>query len=839
MKRIILIFTLLSGVLRAATGDVTVTVNPDGWSASVFIAGFTSGATYAFGLSGNNVTGANTPYFTVVSTGYTTGTTTLATNTFTVYLDHTIRFPYGTISIPGTYTSGTFSDGETITEAVTGATAIVVGIAGQSSGALLIARALTGSPTTAHAWTGGTSGAIFAQVGTHSTLAASTPNEEVSSTGLTVQVSLSDYIFQKDNTGGGNSGTAPTVTIPAAFVTNTAGASQTSNALSAAAVTQNSTAAYQMPLGQWDHIAGVCHADMVTGAYNVACNANALYGIASVRFDATGQTSTTNVNSTVGTQVAVLRSATGLYANAYQTNFSVSGFTTNELITLRFRVYPLRGDTTEVLDTENDTTVNDEPYGYTRAVIVYNATPKYGYVDNVSGNNSNTGSTTKATAIAAPFLNIGKAIQNDCTIILLKTGQTHNMVGVTSTSRRTTNQWYVVQPEDGHTSADTTVTLDTVKTYRCQRLRVDNVTVNITGTNCWMDGEANDNNVRFTNCIFNHGAIGKPTTNMGYQSTSAKFENCTGDLGVTNWALENFSSARINFQFDGCQFSEGTTTQTGIGPWYRVVACTSTGPTCFATATASNITPIPDNLFFEHNKIFGYNNSASYGFQSGDTRAIARGASIRGNAVEQLIGGQPFWWIGADGTTASVVGILFENNSLAGGRANFGYNDAGTVGYVHKFWGMKNNLLESWATKHDTFGTPNGNRTLAWSVLYGVASTGNFSPHIANIGASGSFMFEFIGLNSYQPSSSGQPPAGSTNVTAYVKFTNRQAYIGPGANNGAGGGAYTLLLTSPAHPLTATITDPFDFTGKTRTSSDDPGAYVFTPASSGNFFMLF
>ena len=114
-----------------ALGDITLTVRPDGWTASLSVEGFTLGATYAFGMAANNVPGANTPYLTVVSEGYDSAGV-LGTTSRTVYLvprrtDGIVRFPHGTAYITGTYLALGFQDGETVTQAVSGATGVIVG----------------------------------------------------------------------------------------------------------------------------------------------------------------------------------------------------------------------------------------------------------------------------------------------------------------------------------------------------------------------------------------------------------------------------------------------------------------------------------------------------------------------------------------------------------------------------------------------------------------------------------------------------------------------------------------------------------------------------------------
>ncbi len=78
-----------------ALGDIlSVTVRADGWSADVVVEGFTTGATYDFGLGTNNANLAGAKVvFTVVSEGYNSAGT-LGTVTRTVYGTSVVRKPY-------------------------------------------------------------------------------------------------------------------------------------------------------------------------------------------------------------------------------------------------------------------------------------------------------------------------------------------------------------------------------------------------------------------------------------------------------------------------------------------------------------------------------------------------------------------------------------------------------------------------------------------------------------------------------------------------------------------------------------------------------------------------
>jgi hypothetical protein len=64
-------------------------------------------------------------------------------------------------SIPGAVTSGSFVDGETITQGTTSATATLL----ESTNSLLSIATVSGSPDGSHAWTGSTSGAVFTPTG--------------------------------------------------------------------------------------------------------------------------------------------------------------------------------------------------------------------------------------------------------------------------------------------------------------------------------------------------------------------------------------------------------------------------------------------------------------------------------------------------------------------------------------------------------------------------------------------------------------------------------------------------------------------------------------------------
>lgn len=447
------------------TGDIlSVTVRADGWSADVVVEGFTTGATYDFGLGTNNANLAGARVvFTVVSEGYNSAGT-LGTVTRTVYGTSVVRKAF---------------------------------------------------PTEASGSTG-----------------AGSTKDETGGGNLTVRIALSDPIYIDDNTGAGKSGTAPTVSISAGWSVNTGGGSQSSNAVTGLTVTNSSTLVYPQVIGQWDGIAGVRTADRVKTDFTLAANAFHLFGIAAVKFTATGQTSGASVNSTATTQTATQRSATGLYACAYQKTLALSGFTQAELINCDFLAYPVVGDASSILDTSERTTTNDEPLGYNRAVILCdksNALDDAVYVSPTGNDTTGTGTSVNPYATVAKGMTQGN--------IVYLTAGTHLAVG-SAQSRKTTNEWVIAQPAPGESSATVTVQIPTsTRENKCQRMMYQGVTVTMVGAGSYLTGEGN-NSVRFRDCVFAHGGTVATSAGMDFAAVACYFENNTGDLNIGNWNID-------------------------------------------------------------------------------------------------------------------------------------------------------------------------------------------------------------------------------------------------------------------------------------------------------------
>lgn len=578
----------------------------------------------------------------------------------------------------------------------------------------------------------GTLGTVTRTVYGTSTVRKPYPSEPSGSTGpgvtvdevagggnMTVRIALSHPIYIDDNTGAGKSGTAPIVSIATGWCVNTGGGSQSSNAVTGLTVTNSSTLVYPQVIGQWDGIAGVRTADRVKSDFTLAANAFHLFGIVAVKFTATGQTSGASVNSTATTQTTTQRSATGLYASAYQKTLALSGFTQAELINCDFLAYPVVGDASSILDTSGRTTTNDEPLGYNRAVILCdksNALDDAVYV-------SPTGNDTTGTGTSGnPYATIAKGMKEGNIVYL--TAGTHLAVG-SSQSRKTTNEWVIAQPAPGESSATVTVQIPTsTREYRCQRMMYQGVTVSMAGAGSYLTGEGN-NSVRFRDCVFAHVGTVATSAGIDFASVACYLENNTGDLNIGNWNIDSLSSNRVTCTVDGCVMVETNSSAGKLDTSNRMVACLCSGAVKWNESTSVNPAPQTENVIIGWNRWWSFNSTGNNIVLIGQSVAISRGAAIVGNVMEKTAGTSAAVYIGGDTSTVNLNHILFWGNTVAGDRCNVGYNDTGSTAPTRTNWSMRFNALRDWNNKDDTFPTANAARINSWPVGYGVSNQGN------------------------------------------------------------------------------------------------------------------
>lgn len=655
-----------------------------------------------------------------------------------------------------------------------------------------------------------------------------TLDETESAGDLIIKVALSDYIYAKDTTGVGNSGTAVTVAIGAGWYTDD-GAGGTTNASNALSVTnvnnQNSTEAYPPVLGQWDIYAGVQNQDRVLDStYKLAFNARgfiptstAKSGIACVIFDCDGQASSNNEQVVVTSETSTERTATGCWASSFQATFNSADFTDNEDVDCRARVYPAVGDT--IMDTDSYTTANEEIRGRNKHTIIVDPDGDltvYGVVDTGGDDGTGVASATLGTAQASPFATWGGAIDGGANEIHFNTG-THLAVGATPSARvtsATSKGWIIAKPTSG---ATVTVQFDaTAHQYKVERCAYHGVTIQRETTGGYLNGD-DLNWLRFRDCDFDSNGLGSTSVPIMFQSLGGFFTNCTGDLDHSFWEFDAFGTTRGMAQFDGCEFNEAGTNIGIMERVYRFVANKCTGQIRISDHAVSGNNLFNDGMMIEFNKWIAYEE-----FNSPINVSLSTdlGHSICGNVLENISAVSiPLMTLAADGNTADVNYILIGYNSVAGQRMNVGYNDTGTGAYERIGWTQVGNLVEDWNTKHDTFGTPNANRTGGWAVLYGV----NFKANMYNApGFPASDDGGFDGLY--------------TNIAATEGYLDDNSATGDSSGNGD----YHLTEASDAYNAcpAGVWKLPYDIEGNARPDdgTDHIGAYTYVaPDSDFNY----
>jgi len=325
----------MAGGAFGAVGDVTqCIIDKSAFVAFLKISGVSPGGTYV----PTNAT------FTVTSMGFdNTGAATTKTRTLTG--GHQMLCPTGDGSIAmskvqiGPVTGGIFVDGDTVTQAG-GATAVVDS---NSPCSPLLLRNITGTPNLG-AWTDSTTGATATPTTTPTVYTGSPVREGVDGFDLWIAISLSDPVYQKDNTGGGNSGTAPTVTTTAGLYND---GTHNSNAVTALTCTNDSTLAYPKALAHWAVVGGQrfnAPIDIeVIGVQKFAGNQEPLACVIISGADAHSHTTTATLTS------MVLSAADNV--PVYKTVADPTSFTQLDRVNYNFKAYPNIGDSSCVVDT--------------------------------------------------------------------------------------------------------------------------------------------------------------------------------------------------------------------------------------------------------------------------------------------------------------------------------------------------------------------------------------------------------------------------------------------------------------------------------------------------------
>jgi hypothetical protein len=602
--------------------------------------------------------------------------------------------------------------------------------------------------------------------------------EVVSGSDVIITFGLDSPIYAKDNTGAGNSGTAPVFTFLAGLYTQ-GGHASTGATLTA---TNNSTLAYYKPRGQWD--TGTMGVDFqrVTGDFTVAFDTQYLHGVAGIacaKFDFTGGTSSHVESATVTSRTAAQRTGSSLWSCAYKATIPLSSYTQGEAISGRCRVYPTIGDA--AFDTNDHASDYAVQHNSTLAFICDKtlALQKYAIVD--TGGNDSTGvaSTTLATARANPYATIGKAVSAGAVLIYVK-NQSHSLGSPPSSSDLGYWQEVTQDPLD----PGGTVTIATGFPTLAPKLKLFGLTVKLASnlsiftTNTsylWCDRVAFNRNAQTLAGTFTDDVKG------------SFYTNCTG-LDPAAFHLQQQSSDIVRQSFDGCDFGTASS-DFFINSFWRAVACK--GSKAFLSGLR-NATASSDrsNSVVKNNKMLSLANSSDWDAFGAATTDLF----FVGNLLEGInLVGTPVWSLGQGTVENDIDHVVVAGNNFLGGKSNYCYNDGSTDNTAVKYrrgWSVVANVFGNQEIKSDLFtsnGGANANRVGNWWHYEGTLTYGNFAR-----------------LSDFPPDFRG---IGSVQSTADPLFTDDRSGDGStynyNANSGTGGGDYSISSTSPLRNMLA------------------------------------
>lgn len=738
----------------AAAGSVLgVTIDPDGWTASIVLKGLSTGGSYAFGLGTDNSVGDSKVIFTVLSKGFDDAANPI-TVTRTIYGVKFLRKPY---------------------------------------------------PDDAQA------------------------DEILDGSNVIIRVILSDYVYSKDKSGVGNSGTNPTVTIFDGLYIQGGTPSKSFSGV----VTNSSAAPYQKPVANWGWPG---FRRLTSGDSKVRCCAFERHGqqgrsvrvVKFTRRDEHGHVVTQfvtapSIESGFEDQTPVVE---------YIADPSLSEMDSLDVIEDDFVVYPWVGD--EVLDTRDGVNVGLHPR-YTTQKNFCDVSDVYGItIAKVGPTGNDTTGTAYDSAVYNPatankFLTIGKAAsaiaaynlanrgRNDAGggLIELEAGN-YSWLGSSNVYGVTPETWITIRPATGVARADVIINASSGNTDISDRVKIENVTITTTTSNSFTGILG----LWFHKVEFNTAATNIWNTVGGgvFYVTHSKVTRLGIGIAPFNGNINNHAPAIVR----GNDLTDGELSKIQC---YTFIGNKKTGlvvgiGALLFTDYNAQAAPATTGFIIAFNEIYGFSGPGqSFLLEAGlGFYANSHGGAIVQNIFENCVSLGTFS-IADDvsGANNEQNNFIIWHNLFLGSRAFVAYNTDGAVSKNRRYWSIKNSYWDRWATKVDTFAPENGNRIGAWPVANNVGSRGN---QLAQnmISVPGNFYAEFAGIDCHQP------PVSSNETMGYPQFVNRQS--ADEFNAGAGDGDYHLQNGSPLIGFGVDLVLPFDIEGTARSDGNNAcGAY--------------
>jgi hypothetical protein len=633
-------------------------------------------------------------------------------------------------------------------------------------------------------------------------------DEAVSGGTLTVKLVLSDPIYASDTV---------SMSAAAGWYSSNSAATQ---AVSGLAVTNSSTLSYQAPIcGNTTLGRTIVTSSVTPSVFCIAGSAANGNPVQAVVFTATDAHSH-SVSATVNTLTRTAGMAVDF--DHYSTTLDISSLTDGDLITVSYKAYPRLGTASQVYDS---TAAGKSVVWLKDAAGTFGRS--YAYVDPASGNDTTcAASNVAATAKTTPCLTIGRAerIVRDYnysyfssrsnlanSIIYLMAG-TYSAAGTANLTYSATNDsvlWTLTRdPDTPRSSVVIQTNADSLsRNLKGKYVRVSDVTLR-RDANRYLFDEPDASWILFENCtITDNTSYTTPivsTANGVYffrndVSTYAKLMN-TGAIGNTLTNVATMGYARLAI---GNLVNTGGYTSTLGAIFSESTACTSGNSTA-------------DGGIIYSNKLI---NSREMVMDLATHCNISSGLAVVQNLIESLYvtGGGYAVGISADGSTTTANNVIFAHNTLVGNRANLAYNDSGTTFTPQINWVIRNNNLEYFANKGDTF-TKQSTTTGNWPVAFGVASSGNAVHR-------GAYLQEFQGLWSV---------TGTNESLLAMNYKNDLSAT-------TGFGDYHATVASPFRSLVPASTQmlPRDLDGKPRAASGMGSAGSFEFFQRGGNTLMF
>lgn len=630
-------------------------------------------------------------------------------------------------------------------------------------------------------------------------------------------VALSDFVYQKD------SNIVATI-LSGLYSTNTF----TNSAASDVAVANNSTQPYPKVIANWSWPGNMLVRSNTMTLRAVGFHQSAMDGkpLAALKFLITGATSgitASNIQTAMQIDSSV---GDAMPFGEYVASFDISSFTDHELIRCDIIAYPWCGDSDSLLDTTLDLYTAPYPTSITNRADVNNTwSTVIAVVDATLGNDTNGRATNNSDPTlvhsSAYFATIGKAAtacaatnnaffsHNDLegvTIYLRSSVDTFTGSSVTAGDAPYT--WCEILPYPGDAVSLTNYsTARTLGTYGLHRISG----ITNTGGYLFYGGY-----FWFDDCTFNTTAASTINGQAGVW-----FTRC--DVPTMTQGVTAYSSSKIFNLIRGCDLS---------GLVKPVCAEVVVGNKRLSGGAGFQIKTDTSGQPFEYGILYNNNflsvSTAAEIILSGSSMTTSNGFVIAQNVIEgcssSALASYSMPWT----ATTHATNVCLWNNVFLGAKFNLFYNDSGSAAAYRYLCSVVNNIIDDYNIKADVFTTADGARVGNWPPLYGVGYEGNLFPETGYVGAAGTFLNEFGGINSIAQSvASGV--AGVTNELSYIGFVDVKSWPS-GTSPTAGGGDYRVSSSSPAIGL-ATYILPYDIAGNARYSGGAAGAYEHQRAS--------